>query len=87
MSKKPTPMQEHIEWINEVIHKAETDTNNPERIPFIFALGMVKAHAKSKLEKEREAMCNFANEYADQVMGGMTKRAEEYFNETFKSAE
>jgi hypothetical protein len=36
------------------------------------------------VEMEKQQMSNFANEYADAVMGGCIKRAEQYYNETFK---
>ncbi len=39
------------------------------------------------LKKEREVMFEFANDYADQVMGGMLKRAEQYYKETFNTKE
>jgi hypothetical protein len=39
---------------------------------------------KSK-EMEKEKTTDFANDYADAVMGGCIKRAEQYYNETFKS--
>ena len=35
------------------------------------------------LQREKEQMSNFANEYADAVMGGCMKRAEQYYNETY----
>jgi predicted enzyme related to lactoylglutathione lyase len=34
-------------------------------------------------QMEEEQMANFANEYADAVMGGCMKRAEQYYNETY----
>lgn len=34
-------------------------------------------------QMEKEQMANFANEYADAVMGGCIKRAEQYYNETY----
>lgn len=34
-------------------------------------------------EMEKEQMGKFANDYADQVMAGMMKRAEDYYNENF----
>jgi phage-related protein len=36
-------------------------------------------------EMEKQQIINFGNDYADQVMGGMNKRAEKYYNEIFKS--
>lgn len=35
-------------------------------------------------ELEKQQMANFANDYADQVMAGMNKRAEQYYNETYE---
>lgn len=32
---------------------------------------------------EKEQIIEFADEYADAVMGGCIKRAEEYYNETY----
>ena len=43
--------------------------------------------AEAMLEKEKEVMCHFADNYVDQVMGGMTKRAEQHFNQTFNTEE
>ena len=37
------------------------------------------------LKKEKDVMCDFADNYVDQVMGGMSKRAEQYYNETFNT--
>jgi hypothetical protein len=34
-------------------------------------------------EIEKQNIIDFGNDYADQVMGGMNKRAEQYYNETF----
>lgn len=34
-------------------------------------------------EMEENRMANYANEYADAVMGGCTKRAEQYYKEIF----
>jgi hypothetical protein len=36
-------------------------------------------------EIEKQQIVDFGNDYADQVMGGMKKRAEQYYNETFKN--
>ncbi len=36
-------------------------------------------------EMEKQDKIEFADDYADQVMSGMNKRASEYYNETFKS--
>ena len=38
-------------------------------------------------QMEKEQMSNFANEYADAVMGGCMKRAEQYYNETYSKQE
>ena len=38
-------------------------------------------------KKEKGQMSNFANEYADAVMGGCIKRAEQYYNETFNKTQ
>lgn len=35
-------------------------------------------------EMEKEQKCHFANDYADQVMAGMMKRAEEYLELEYK---
>jgi len=42
---------------------------------------------KQAKEMEKEYKCRFANEYADNVMAGMMKTAEDYLTEyeTFKS--
>jgi hypothetical protein len=41
-----------------------------------------EAEAKA-LAMEREDKCKFADEYADAVMGGCLKRAEQYYTETY----
>lgn len=41
----------------------------------------LKAHGF--LAQEKEQTIEFADEYADAVMGGCIKRAEEYYNETY----
>jgi hypothetical protein len=44
---------------------------------------LIAATVKKAQKMEKEQMANFANEYADAVMGGCMKRAEQYYNETF----
>ncbi len=40
--------------------------------------------AKELLKVEKQQITDFANDYADAVMGGCIKRAEQYYTETFK---
>ena len=42
-----------------------------------------KELCKQALAMEREQIASFADEYADQVMAGMNKRAKEYYTETY----
>jgi len=68
--KMKTPMQEFFEFMHQNQYFIGND---------------LLAKYKELLEKEKEVMCDFANTYADEVMGGMTKRAKEYFNQTFNT--
>ncbi len=40
--------------------------------------------AKELLKVEKQQITDFADDYADAVMGGCLKRAEQYYNETYK---
>ena len=54
-----TPMQEHIEWLKEEIeaYALLLDVKKVEE------LTLAKEHAEELLEKEKEVMCEFAEEY------------------------
>ena len=57
---------------------------------YIFTgnLTIVEQDPEDELAKyqaiEKQQMIEFASEYADHVMAGMIKSAEQYYNETFK---
>ena len=68
------PMQELIS----VIRKRQEDEDVQ---PFMWLEQIVEL-AESKLEKEKEVMCEFAEQY---YLSLGYKTAEDYYNETFKT--
>lgn len=79
MSDKPkTAVQWYIEerdkLSDEFFDSAMTRKELHERVDQLQA----KARAM-----EREDKCKFADEYADAVMGGCLKRADQYYTETY----
>jgi len=54
-----TPMQEHIEWLKEEIEAYALLLD----VKKVEALTLAKEHAEELLEKEKEVMCEFAEEY------------------------
>ncbi len=71
-----TPMQELIE----IIKKRQEDD---EAMPFMYNDRIIKL-AESMLEKEKEVMCEFADDYQRNCF---QKSADDYYNETFKTKE
>ena len=61
-----TPMQELIEWLKGE-HKKYTDQAQKESsmqiLGYAFKIDDCIKHAESMLEKEKEVMCEFAEEY------------------------
>jgi hypothetical protein len=70
-----TPMQELIETFEEM-----KDPNVESSIDVDFAISL----AKSMLEKEKEVMCEFADDYQRNCF---QKSADDYYNETFNTKE
>ena len=54
-----TPMEEHIEWLKEEIEAYALLLD----VKKVEALTLAKEHAEELLEKEKEVMCEFAEEY------------------------
>ncbi len=52
-------MQEHIEWLTEEIEAYALLLD----VKKVEALTLAKEHAEELLEKEKEVMCEFAEEY------------------------
>ena len=77
MSKK-TPMQELIETIKKL--QKDDDVQ-----PFMWHEQIIKL-AESMLEKEKEVMCEFAEEYVGSCLIDYPK-IEVIFNQTFKTKE
>ena len=73
-----TPMQELIE----IIKKRQEDD---EAMPFMYNDRIIVL-AESMLEKEKEAMCEFAFDYNDEFQNnGAVPNVQEYYNETFNT--
>lgn len=70
MSKKQTA----VEKLAEMISYTSKDTYN-----IMVESGFIN----QAFAMEREQKCDFANEYADAVMGGCVKRAEQYYDQTY----
>jgi hypothetical protein len=71
-----TPMQEHIEWLD--IQWGNAKDCGEKTIDFEIAM----KHAESLLEKEKEVMCEFAEEYVGSCLIDYPK-IEVIFNQTF----
>jgi hypothetical protein len=74
--KQKTPMQELIS----VIRKRQEDEDVQ---PFMWLEQIVEL-AESLLEKEKEVMCEFADDYQRNCF---QKSADDYYNETFNTKE
>jgi hypothetical protein len=69
--KNKTAMQRMLEWTRKTF---PMDLDTPR---------MIEDKIESLLKVEKEQIIEFADEYADAVMGGCIKRAEQYYNETY----
>jgi hypothetical protein len=71
-----------VDWLVQQLIKRDKDLN-----PSSFAIQIYFESSRNIVEQakqmEKERMTNFANEYADAVMLGCIKRAEQYLNETY----
>ena len=76
-------MQELIEQLEKEYKKFYEDTDVPR---WFYNNGIEQAlkHAKSMLEKEKEVMCEFADDYQRNCF---QKSADDYYNETFNTKE
>jgi len=72
------PLQELLKLESDLTRMFDSD----QRVGLAL-LEHIRTNRKEMLEKEKEVMCEFANDYADQVLGGMLKRSEQYYEETF----
>ena len=66
-------MQELLEWVNDY----------PTEVPTIYKSAVI-AKAKELLEKEKEVMCEFADDYQRNCF---QKSSDDYYNETFNTKE
>ena len=71
-----TPMQELIDIIKQRI-------NDDDSIPYMYNERILEL-AESLLEKEKEVMCEFADDYQRNCF---QKSAYDYYNETFNTKE
>ena len=67
-----TPMQELLEWVRATL-PMDLDTSR-----------MIEEKIESMLEKEKEVMCEFADDYQRNCF---QKSADDYFKETFNTKE
>ena len=67
-----TPMQELLEWVRATQPLPSINTR------------MIIQEIQSLLEKEKEVMCEFADDYQRNCF---QKSADDYYNETFKTKE
>ena len=78
-----TPMQEHIEWLKSE-HKKYTDQAQKESsmqiLGYAFKIDDCIKHAESMLEKEKEAMVDFAYKFGDEPLSEIPKWYDKQFN-------
>ncbi len=67
-----TPMQELLEWVRATL---PMDLDTPR---------LIEEKIESMLEKEKEVMCEFADDYQRNCF---QKSADDYFKETFNTKE
>ena len=67
-----TPMQELLEWVRATL-PMDLDTSR-----------MIEEKIESMLDKEKDAMCEFADDYQ---LHCFQKSADDYFEETFNTEE
>jgi len=65
-----TPMQELLEWVRATL-PMDLDTSR-----------MIEEKIESMLEKEKEVMCEFADDYQRNCF---QKSSDDYYNETFNT--
>ena len=74
-----TPMQELLEWVRETL---PMDLETPR----LITPRLIEHKIESMLEKEKEVMCEFAEEYVGSCLIDYPK-IEVIFNQTFKTKE
>ena len=74
-----TPMQEMLEWVRETL---PMDLETPR----LITPRLIEHKIESMLEKEKEVMCEFAEEYVGSCLIDYPK-IEVIFNLTFKTKE
>ena len=74
-----TPMQELLEWVRETL---PMDLETPR----LITPRLIEHKIESLLEKEKEVMCEFAEEYVGSCLIDYPK-IEVIFNQTFKTKE
>ena len=85
-----TPMQEFIEVLKihrDTAHKkADNETHDAGRLHYYIvredALNDAISFAEAQIEKEKEVMCEFADDYQRNCF---QKSADDYYNETFNT--
>jgi hypothetical protein len=77
-----TPMQEHIEWLNEKLNECNEGGYSES---YINAFTQAIFHAKSLLEKEKEVMQDFATEYERECRINLLRSIEKCWDETFNT--
>ena len=75
-----TPMQEHIEWLKKEYELILKLGGENQRLLIKDCI----ENAEAMLEKEKEVMCEFADDYQRNCF---QKSADDYFKETFNSKE
>ena len=74
-----TPMQDMLEWVRETL---PMDLETPR----LITPRLIEHKIESMLEKEKEVMCEFAEEYVGSCLIDYPK-IEVIFNQTFKTKE
>ena len=67
-----TPMEEMLEWVRATL---PMDLDTPR---------LIEEKIEAMLEKEKEVMCEFADDYQRNCF---QKSSDDYYNETFKTKE
>jgi hypothetical protein len=77
-------IQTAVEWLlSELQVRLLTIKSEPDGIVRETMINNFLIDTEQAQEMEKRQIIDFGNDYADQVMGGMNKRAEQYYNETF----
>jgi hypothetical protein len=75
--------QTAVQWLEDEFSKFNDEIQNNREITFNeYHQRRIKLWEQAKA-MEKEQIIQFADEYADAVMGGCINRAEQYYNETY----